>query len=345
MSKTLTENSLEELVVPGFPGYKRDFVKVAGEYLINSRFGPFTTFDITKNVVNDYVVTHYNKRGISSDGITILDKISYFLKNEVNAKDLKKAVMPLSDGIATLAEYEITDSVLAGRSRLEGHVGFLGGLMEGDIEEKKPSGYTSFCISKSDRKEYLNLLGNTLFDSYNNLKSGFKSEVNDKKFAVLVGSLMDKEDVNLAQIRTVNDYLRSVRNDARLMSQVDEWFEYSGLKGMHQLSKSEKIEALKKAKFKPMSNLTEKVCSHSGAVTVGGISGALAVSSAHWMLFHEPYAVVTTLVTTCIAVTGGIAAGSIGHDIDNDRETLYKIKEAMPEMKISDYAALHYPTF
>jgi hypothetical protein len=65
--------------------------------------------------------------------------------------------------------------------------------MKGELKERKPSGYSFFTLPKDDKIEYLNTLANCLYEAYDSIKEGFKSNENDKKFEILMRSLLSKE--------------------------------------------------------------------------------------------------------------------------------------------------------
>jgi hypothetical protein len=339
ITKTISDKGgLEELVVPTLPAYKRDFVKTVGNYLCNGFLASLYTsigfdhFNFEKIVICSNSVKLWNDRKISSYGIKILDHTSSFLEKEVNARSLDAAEKTLSKGIEKLSSYEICNITIGARHDLKGivDVPFLGGLspMEGKLEEEKPSGYAQFSLSKTDRTEYLNSLGQTLFESYDNLRNGFKSSKNDKQFQILMNSLLSKEEINFAHVSIINDYMKSVRRDASLVKRLSDYFEKSKLNGLHKLGEHEKIDVLKKAGFKFISQSTEKVVPYSTHIAVGGFFGGLSVAMLG-LAYVNPYIMGTGM---------GIAIGSFGTGmiitgsekvINYDKSTLRKI-ERMP---------------
>ena len=343
---------LGKLIVPTFPSYKRELVETIGEYIVNGMdFSSEMYFkylyhqpdlDFSKFRFSPEEIRLVNsKRRISSVGIKILDYSSRFLEEEVNTEKLGEAKKTLSNGLEKLKNYEVSEKSLAALHDLHGYVelpflgGIFGGLapIEGELEEKKPSAYSSFNLSKDDKEGYISSLRKILYEAYDDLKEGFKSDKNDEKFEILVRSLLSKEDINLAQIIATNEYVRSVLRDVSLTCNLSKYFEESGLKGFHKLSKHEKLRKLREAGFRPIHPFIEKIAPYSGYIFLGGFAATISSSIT--------LAAIGNLNLAMGIATGGVV-GSLAEVIifpeywdiiKRDVETLKEIVEIIPVKK------------
>lgn len=333
------EYKLEELVVPTFPSYKRSFVETIGEYLCNRSM--FLQLDSKKFRITPVNTRLLNKkRRLSSNGIAIMDYVSRFLEEEVNPEKLGKAEKTLSKGIEDLKTYEVSEISLAALHDLRGHVdlpplsGIFGGKapIEGELEEKKPSGYSSFTLSKNDRKKYLSSLRKTLYEAYDDLKEGFKSDENDKQFEILVRSLLSGEDVNLAQVRSINDYVRSVWRDSSITYKLAKYFEESELNGFHKLPMQGKLKILKDVGFKPMHPLIEKIAPHNVKIFAGGFVSGFSGIVGSALVNNYLFGGVVGLGIMTTSMVGSLVLEERSDIIDSDREALREIKYFLHEV-------------
>jgi len=282
-------SELEKLIFPTFPSYKRSFVKEISEYLC-CRPDFFRRYDFRK-LSSKQIQAFNSKRKLSSAGVKIISYASKFLDEQIDLERLYEAEETLSKGINDLGSYEVTDRSLAAVHDLRGYVdvpplsGLFGGRapIEGEMEEKKPSGYSSFTLSEDTSKEYLSSLRKSLLETVIPLEKGFKSEEKDKNFEVLIKSLLSEKVLNLVHVRSVNDYIRSVHGHTSVTCKLSEYFEESELTGLHKLPEREKLKRLKDARFKIMRPFTEKVSlftsKYQFPISFGGLVGGAIIST------------------------------------------------------------------
>jgi hypothetical protein len=167
--------------------------------------------------------TFTGKIKITSYGVMLLENISDFMNNDLSCSELYKASDILYPELQELKKYEARDPALAQSSDFRGEIyAFWGlGTFDGKINEKKPSAYTSFKITKKDKDSYLDKLSETLIKSYGHIKSGFKAHEDDQAFGMLVRSL-DEGEANLTQTIAINDYLVGIYKSAYLALDIEE---------------------------------------------------------------------------------------------------------------------------
>lgn len=245
------DSSSNQLLIPTLPYVskaKKDLINVI-EYYLN--YG-WTTFS--------------GKKKISKYGICVMEEIADFLINDMNEKSLKEADRILVYGLGELDKYGLRDRALSQNQSFHGNLdAFWGiGTFDGEIDENKPSSYSSFRLSEKDLEEYAKNLSETIIKAYPHIKSGFNSSEDDKPFHTLTNSLVSGKDVNVTQTIAINDYLRAIDFAAKSACKIYDIFGRYGFEDLNALefknaSMGTKSEIFSKRNLKVMNKLDESL--------------------------------------------------------------------------------------
>ena len=336
----MEKSRLEELTVPELPSYKRDFVREMGKYLCTRKIYSIP-LEIDFQKANTRQIRAINKkRKLTKAGVIIMHYSSKFLDNNVVPEKLAEASKSLYEGITRLEEYEVTDGSLSAVHDLSGEVvlpplaGLVGGRapIEGEMSERKPSGFSSFQLPDESSKEYLSELRKTLLNSVPPLEQGFKSQKKDKNFGLMLKSVFTAENLSQAHVKAVNDSVRSVHADAKNTYKLANYFENAGLNNLYELPLKEEIRKLKESGFKVMHPFREKAAEYANKLqipgTIGGIFGGSVVAAT---FFKSDPLLALLGISAGVAVPTSLMILNNYDDILEERQSLQNMISCFPD--------------
>ncbi len=359
MEEKVSYKHEEKVLVPAIPSYCKEFVHASTRYFAIPSFVVThrllrTMESLLSRASPERIEVVLKRRVTTGYGVKIIEMTSRFFDERVDERRLKEAERILRKYRERLEDFMIDERVLRGKSRLEGYVRtpFLGGVfggtfpIEGDVEEVKPSAFSSFELPKDRSQEYKDALSELCIELYHPMKEAFKSEEIDKNFKHLMECILPKERITQTEVVRINDYVASIHEDLKRIEVLNESLHRLGLSDFYKLSKGERYEKLRELGVKVLENswrgrVALKLSEHHNKFFIGGLPTAVFSGMGTSLYFYRIGESTPALMSFFAGLCGGIGSMVLGEKLygiytlrEFEKRILERMESEMKKVKV-----------
>lgn len=276
---------------------------------------------------------------ISSYGAKLIENAAMFMDSEVDTAYLERAYESISKDIPELYNYSPGPEIMGQKSDIDFDFSFGFGFLtggaghgQGTINEKTPSGYAAFTLTKDDKNDYTDLLVDCLDRSYPLLREGFKAHNDNEGFRTALKAFISSESADMRTTKVMNDYIMNVGREAQSACKIREVLEKYGAEKIYKdnLDLQSLKGKMRNSGFRVMYDTTEFFSRHPMVWGMGGLLGISALGVGAVGQLSPGAAAVVFFGGGPLVVAGCIAMSS-------DHQTMYEDACALLDLEKTGY--------